>query len=156
MPRKLRIQYSGAIYHLMNRGDRREKIFKNDHERRRFLHTVGQSCEKTGWQVNACCLMSNHFHLVVETPQPNLLVGMKWLLGTYTRRFSEGQRIQGGGCRLEFPSPSPVAGMMQLTTTDEPSAAEPQPRTEDEDRGIRNTPKSEAREKICAACENFQ
>ncbi len=54
MARKLRVQYPGAIYHLMNRGDRREPIFKDDEDRRRFLHTLGQACAKTGWQVQAC------------------------------------------------------------------------------------------------------
>jgi REP element-mobilizing transposase RayT len=72
----------------MNRGDRREDIFEDDDDRRRFLETLGQTCEKTGWQAHAYCLMSNHFHLVVETPQPNLVSGMKWLLGTYTSRFN--------------------------------------------------------------------
>ena len=71
MPRKLRVQYPGAIYHLLNRGDRREQIFADDHDRHRFLKTLAEACEKTGWQVHAYCLMSNHFHLVVETPQPN-------------------------------------------------------------------------------------
>jgi len=52
----------------MNRGDRREPIFKDDLDRHRFLQTLAQTCEKTGWQVHAYCLMSNHFHLVVETP----------------------------------------------------------------------------------------
>ena len=88
MPRKLRVQYHGAIYHLMNRGDRREKIFKDEHDHQRFLKTLAEACEKTGWQVHAFCLMPNHFHLVVETPQPNLVSGMKWLLGTYTIRFN--------------------------------------------------------------------
>jgi REP element-mobilizing transposase RayT len=88
VPRKLRIQYPGAIYHVMNRGDRREKIFVDDPDRERFLKTLGEACEKTGWQVHACCLMSSHFHLVVETPHPNLVAGMKWLLGTYTTRFN--------------------------------------------------------------------
>ena len=88
MPRKLRVQYPDAIYHLMNRGDRREDIFEDDQDRHRFLKTLGEACEKTGWQVHAYCLMSNHFHLVVETPQPNLVSGMKWLLGTYTIRFN--------------------------------------------------------------------
>jgi len=88
VPRKLRVQYPGAIYHVMNRGDRREAIFDGDHDRHRFLQTLGQACEKTGWQVHAYCLVSNQFHLVVETPQPNLVVGMKWLLGTYTGRFN--------------------------------------------------------------------
>lgn len=88
MPRKLRIQYPGALYHVMNRGDRREDIFADDKDHEKFLETLGQACEKTGWQVHAYCLMSNHFHLVVETAQPNLVVGMKWLLGTYTTRFN--------------------------------------------------------------------
>ena len=88
MPRKLRVQYCGAIYHLMNRGDRREKIFKDDEDRHRFVKTLAEACEKTSWQVHAYCLMSTHFHLVVESPQPNLVPGMKWLLGTYTVRFN--------------------------------------------------------------------
>ena len=88
MARKLRIQYPGAIYHVMNRGDRREAIFADEADRRRFLETLAEACQKTGWQVHAYCLMSNHFHLVVETPQPNLVLGMKWLLGTYTSRYN--------------------------------------------------------------------
>src|SRR5436190_23603576 len=86
MARKLRIQYGGAIYHLMSRGDRRDPIFADDQDRLRFLETLGQACEKTCWQVHAYCLMSNH--LVIETPQPNLVAGMKWLLGTYTGRYN--------------------------------------------------------------------
>ena len=70
----------------MNRGDRQEPIFGDDRDRQRFLETLTEACEKTGWQVHAFCLMSNHFHLVVETPQPNLVAGMKWFLGTYTSR----------------------------------------------------------------------
>ncbi|HWV98639.1 MAG TPA: transposase [Candidatus Acidoferrum sp.] len=77
MPRKLRVQYPGAIYHVMNRGDRREAIYEDDQDRHRFLETLNRTCEKTGWQVHAYCLMSNHFHLVVETPQPNLVAGMR-------------------------------------------------------------------------------
>ena len=88
MARKLRVQYPGAIYHVMNRCDRREAIFADDADRRRFLRTFAETCDKTCWQVHAYCLMSNHFHLVIETPQPNLVTGMKWLLGTYTGRFN--------------------------------------------------------------------
>ena len=84
MPRPLRIQFPGAIYHLMNRGDRRESIFHDDQDRRCFLGTLGEACEKTGWQLHAWCLMGNHFHVVAETPQANLSAGMKWSLGTYT------------------------------------------------------------------------
>jgi REP element-mobilizing transposase RayT len=86
--RKLRIQYPGALYHVMNRGDRREAIFEDDTDRRRFLETLAEACQKTGWRVHAFCLMSNHFHLVIETPQANLAAGMKWLLSTYTARFN--------------------------------------------------------------------
>ena len=71
MARKLRVQYPGAIYHVMNRGDRREAIFLDDRDRELFLETLGEACEKTDWQVHAWCLMSNHFHLVSETPRGN-------------------------------------------------------------------------------------
>jgi len=95
MPRSLRIEYPGAIYHLLNRGDRREPIFRGDADRKRFLETVGEACAKTDWQGHAFCLMKKHFHLVVETPKPNLVVGMKWLLGTYTMRFNRRHRLVG-------------------------------------------------------------
>ena len=88
MPRQLRVQYSGAIYHVMNRGDRREAIFLGDEDRESFLATLGETCGKSGWQVHALCLMHNHFHLVVETPRANLIAGMRWFLGTYTARFN--------------------------------------------------------------------
>ena len=87
MARKLRVEYPEAIYHVMNRGDRREAIFKDDKDRELFLSTLAEACVKTGWEVHALCLLGNHFHLVLETPQGNLVAGMKWLLGTYTGRF---------------------------------------------------------------------
>jgi REP element-mobilizing transposase RayT len=95
MARKLRVEYAGAIYHVMNRGDRREPIFQDDADRQRFVATLGEACGKTGWQVHAYVLMPNHFHLVVETPQPNLVAGMKWLLGTYTGRFNRRHKLFG-------------------------------------------------------------
>lgn len=95
MARKLRIEFPGALYHVMNRGDRREEIFRDDQDRTRFLETVAETCAKTGWQVHAFCLMPNHFHLVVETPQPNLVAGMKWFLGTYTSRFNRRHQLSG-------------------------------------------------------------
>ena len=93
MARKIRIEYPGAIYHVMNRGDRREAIFKDDSDRELFLKTLGETCVKTGWLVHAYCLMGNHFHLVLETAQANLVAGMKWLLGTYTSRFNHKHRL---------------------------------------------------------------
>jgi REP element-mobilizing transposase RayT len=95
MARKLRVQYPGAIYHVMNRGDRREHIFKDDTDRKLFLQTLGEACQKTGWFLHVWCLMPNHFHLVIETPQPNLVAGMKWLLGTYTGRFNRRHKLFG-------------------------------------------------------------
>jgi putative transposase len=95
MARKLRIQYAGAVYHVLNRGDRREAIFLDNQDRQRFLETLAEACAKTDWQVLAYCLMPNHFHLVLETPQPNLVAGMKWLLGTYTNRFNWRHKLSG-------------------------------------------------------------
>jgi putative transposase len=95
MPRKLRVEYEGAIYHVMNRGDRREPIFLEDADRELFLGTLGETCEKTSWQVDAYCMMNNHFHLVVETPRPNLVAGMRWFLGTYTARFNRRHKFFG-------------------------------------------------------------
>jgi len=79
----------------MNRGDRRELIFMDDADRQRFVETLGEVCAKTGWQVHAYVLMPNHFHLVVETPQPNLVAGIKWLLGTDTSRFNRRHKLFG-------------------------------------------------------------
>jgi REP element-mobilizing transposase RayT len=95
MARKLRVEYPGAVYHLMNRGDRREAIFQDDPDRQRFVETLAECCAKTDWQVHAYCLMPNHFHLVVETPRPNLVAGMKWFLGTYTARFNRRHKLFG-------------------------------------------------------------
>jgi REP element-mobilizing transposase RayT len=95
MARKLRVQYPGALYHVMNRGDRREPIFQDAADRKLFLETLGEACRKTGWQIHAFCLMPNHFHLVLETPQPNLVAGMKWLLGVYTGRFNRRHKVFG-------------------------------------------------------------
>jgi len=79
MPRKIRVAYPGAIYHVLSRGDRREDIFLDDVDRQDYLKTLAEACQKTGFQVHAYCLMHNHFHLVVETPNANLVAGMAWL-----------------------------------------------------------------------------
>ena len=88
MARKLRVEYPGAVYHVMSRGDRREPIFHDDSDHEQFLATLGEACQKAAWEVHAFCLMPNHFHFVVETSQDNLVAGMQWLLGTYTRLFT--------------------------------------------------------------------
>jgi len=68
----------------MSRGDQRQDIFLDDMDRHDFIKTLAQACQKTGWQVHAYGLMRNHYHLVVETPNANLVCGMAWLQSTYT------------------------------------------------------------------------
>ena len=95
MPRKLRVEYPGALYHVLSRGDRREDIFLDDVDRQDWLKTLAEACQKTGWQVHAYCLMRNHFHLVVETPNGNLVAGMRWLLSAYTIRLNHRHKLCG-------------------------------------------------------------
>ena len=95
MARSIRIQSAGAYYHVMARGNRRETIFHDDDDRRFFLHTLGQACEMTGWRVHAWVLMDNHYHLFLQTPEPNLVAGMAWLQNTLTRRYNVRHRKWG-------------------------------------------------------------
>jgi len=91
----MRVQYEGAVYHLMSRGDRREVIFQDEQDRQMFIETLGQCCGRTGWQVHALCLMPNHFHLVVETPQANLVAGTAGESGGACRADRAGRTAQG-------------------------------------------------------------
>jgi putative transposase len=93
--RPLRIEYPGAIYHVLSRGDRREAIVKDDGDRNLFLEILGRTCRRMAWEIHAYCLMSNHFHLVVETPRSNLGTGMQWFLGSYTQQFNRRHRLSG-------------------------------------------------------------
>ena len=95
MPRSIRIQAAGAFYHVMARGNRREEIFHDDDDRGFFLHTLSQACEMTGWRVHAWVLMDNHYHLFLQTPEPNLVAGMSWLQNTLTRRYNVRHRKWG-------------------------------------------------------------
>jgi REP-associated tyrosine transposase len=79
----------------MARGNRREAIFLDDDDRRFFLQCLAEACEKTGWRVHAWVLMANHYHLFIETPEGNLVEGMKWLQNTVTRRFNVRHRKWG-------------------------------------------------------------
>ena len=88
MPRQVRIEYPGAIYHVMCRGDRREAIFEDDKDRECFLETLGQAVLRAGWVVHAYVLMDNHYHLLLETPEANLVRGMTWFQTTYTVRYN--------------------------------------------------------------------
>lgn len=88
MARRIRIEYTGAFYHVMSRGNDRGWIFLDDVDRTKFLCTLTQAAERTGWRLHAYVLMGNHFHWLLETPEPNLVAGMKWFQGTYTQRFN--------------------------------------------------------------------
>jgi REP-associated tyrosine transposase len=94
MARSLRVEYAGAYYHVMGRGNRHEEIFL-DEDRRFFLKAVAEVCAQTGWRVHASVIMGNHYHLFIETPEANLVEGMKWLQNTYTRRFNVRHRAWG-------------------------------------------------------------
>ena len=95
MARPLRIEYAGAVYHVMARGNQGQAVFRDDHDRRRFLDVLGEASGKTGWRVHAYVLMGNHYHLLLETPEGNLAAGMKWLQGTYTQRFNSRHEVFG-------------------------------------------------------------
>ncbi len=95
MARKVRIQYPDAVYHVMSRGDQREDIFRSDWDRYRFLDTLEEACDRSGFFVHSYVLMSNHYHLLLETPEGNLVEGMRWLQGTYTIRFNIRNNLVG-------------------------------------------------------------
>lgn len=85
MARPLRIELSGGLYHVTSRGDRREDIYFSDADREAWLELFDQVCARFNWICHAYCLMTNHYHLVVETPEGNLAQGMRQLNGVYTQ-----------------------------------------------------------------------
>lgn len=95
MARKLRLEYAGACYHVINRGNYRRDLFRGKGAAQSFVDCLFEAAERYGWRVHAYVVMSNHFHLAVETPEPNLSHGMKWLQGTWARRFNEFRSERG-------------------------------------------------------------
>ncbi|MBI2982138.1 MAG: transposase [Deltaproteobacteria bacterium] len=95
MSRPLRIEYEGATYHLTSRGDGREDIFLSDADQRLFLDLLAETVQRCQWLCHAYCLMSNHYHLLIETPRANLSQGMRHLNGVYTQRFNRRYRRVG-------------------------------------------------------------
>ena len=88
MARPLRLEFSGAIYHITSRGDRREAIYENEADRLQWLDIISKVCERYNWRVHAYCLMENHYHIVLETADGNLSKGMRQLNGVYTQYFN--------------------------------------------------------------------
>ena len=95
MARPLRIEFAGALYHVTSRGDRRDDIYLDDADRGLFLEVFADACDRFAWACHAYCLMTNHYHLLVETREPTLSRGMRHLNGVYTQRFNQRHRRVG-------------------------------------------------------------
>ena len=88
MARPLRIEFAGVLYHITSRGNGREAIYLRDNDRDSWLEVFGEVCRRFNWVCYAYCLMGNHYHLLVETPEGNMSMGMRQLNGVYTQRFN--------------------------------------------------------------------
>jgi len=95
MARKLRIEYEGALYHVLNRGNYRRDLFETVGAAKAFLAVLEEGSAMFNWRVHAYVLMRNHYHLALETPLPNLVEGMHWLQGTIATRFNRFRQEQG-------------------------------------------------------------
>lgn len=95
MARPLRIEFENALYHVTSRGNERRAIFRDNRDRLMFLQLLGEAATRFGWSVTAYVLMTNHYHLVVRTPEPNLSRGMQWLNGTYAGWFNRRHERSG-------------------------------------------------------------
>ena len=95
MARPLRIEYPGAVYHITSRGNERKAIYKDDHDREGFLSTLQRANNRYNWICHSYRLMDNHYHLLIETPDGNLSIGMRQLNGVYTQFFNNRHRRTG-------------------------------------------------------------
>ena len=95
MARPLRIEYPGALYHVTSRGNAKTKIFVDDSDHKAFLAVLGFVVKRFNWLCHAYCLMGNHYHLLIETPEANLSRGMRQLNGIYTQKFNWRRRRSG-------------------------------------------------------------
>ena len=89
MARPLRIEFAGALYHITARGNAQQDVFLNNEDRQGFLNLLQKANERHHWYCHAYCLMSNHYHLLIETQQPTLSKGMKYINGVYTQQFNK-------------------------------------------------------------------
>jgi REP element-mobilizing transposase RayT len=125
--RPLRVEFSGAVYHLTARGNDRQHIYLEADDYRRFLVVLTEVVARYGFVCHSYCLMGNHYHLLVETPRPNLALGMRQLNGLYCRRFNRAHGRSGhlfqvgtGACQVVQ---SQVAGWGQSSAS--PSSRSP-------------------------------
>jgi putative transposase len=95
MARRLRIQFEGALYYVINRGNYRRDVFQTAGAAKAFEAALGETCERHQWRVHAYVIMCNHYHLALETPGANLVEGMHWLQSTYASRFNRFHGVHG-------------------------------------------------------------
>jgi len=95
MPRKPRMEFPGAIYHVLNRGNYRGPIFESEGAKRSFEQTLFEACQKYHWILHAHGIMKNHYHAAIETLDANLSVGMQWLQATFANRFNKLRKTNG-------------------------------------------------------------
>lgn len=95
MARPLRIQYPGAVYHITSRGNEKKSVYKDDQDRENFLLILQEVNKRYNWLCHAYCLMNNHYHLLIETPDGNLCIGMRQLNGVYTQLFNKRHQREG-------------------------------------------------------------
>jgi len=95
MARPLRVEFDGALSHVTSRGNARADIFADEQDRQAFLETLGKVVQRFHWLCHAYCLMDNHDHVVLETPEGNLSKGMRQLNGMYTQAYNRRHRRVG-------------------------------------------------------------
>lgn len=95
MPRKQRIEYPGALYHIISRGNYRKALFADRKTAKSFESTILEAAQRCGWIVYAYVIMNNHYHLAIQTPKPNMVTGMKWLQSTFATRFNRFHKEHG-------------------------------------------------------------
>ena len=108
MARQIRLEFPGACYHVINRGNYRRDLFAMKGAAEAFESVLFEAAARCGWRVHAYVIMRNHFHLAVETPGPNLSLGMKFLQGTWANRFNRFHGLQGRPFPSPFASPSGI------------------------------------------------
>ena len=95
MPRRERVEFAGAVYHVMARGNERRAIYRDVTDRQLFIKTLSEAIETFDLRLHAYCLMANHYHLLLGTPRGNLSRALAWLQSTYTARFNARHRRRG-------------------------------------------------------------
>lgn len=117
MPRKQRIEYPGAVYHIISRGNYRKDLFSDEKTAEAFERTIFEAAVKCGWKLYAYAIMGNHYHLAIETPEPNMVEGMRWLQSTFATRFNRfhnerGHVFQGRYKSLLINEDRPLLGLI--------------------------------------------